>query len=69
MERAKRAAHLAVNSSETDLLPSSDPNSSATAAAPPLDEPWSVQRGESLRHPSVFTPFRALCMKLAFSKG
>ncbi|KAI4274047.1 MAG: hypothetical protein LQ337_004223 [Flavoplaca oasis] len=44
MERAKRAAHLAVNSSETDLLPSSDPNSSATAAAPPLDEPWSVQR-------------------------
>ena len=60
MERAKRAAHHVINSSETDLLSSYGPNTSATAAAPPLHEPWSVQKGESFERPSVMTPFRAI---------
>ncbi|KAL8651976.1 MAG: hypothetical protein Q9226_004460 [Calogaya cf. arnoldii] len=52
MERAKRAAHLVVNSSETDLSSPSHPDTDATAAAPALGEQWSVQQGK-LRTPSL----------------
>ncbi|KAL8856547.1 MAG: hypothetical protein Q9178_006862 [Gyalolechia marmorata] len=40
MERAKRAAHVVANASDTDLSSASN----ATVAAPPLDEPWSVNQ-------------------------